>query len=731
MFAPAIVPMRDKLSRQTVALAWRAVVVPAKAPRQMGLLSQRKGFGTQPFGSIASRCVMAQQQLPLLQLSRGICSDASKGPRSCSPCKAKGAMKPVANRGSVALRDRWSWSSTLRKGIASKALISDPQFKKKLKKKSRQLAVKAGQKLWVMSKRFVWKTGSLTWAFIRNPKIVAEWYEDIRDAVKHFVQWGTTGVKLLITDMRASYFLTKRIVQGYPLKLRERQLLVRTTSDCIKLIPFSFFFIVPFAELALPFVLRLFPNMMPSTFFQQKYDNATLARKLKAKEEMCEFWQQVVEQHTKEIIESDDHEHADKAEELRQFQEKLVEGQEYPSLKEILRFSKLFQSELSLKNMSDKQLSAMSRMLGLPQNSSWWPGHQEVQLRYYITALRREDRDLMWEGVESLTRVDLIETCKKRAIRFHEVTDEEMKRDLSRWLEISANHRKVPTSLLLWIQTFYLRASPLVTDPDIDELKMEEKEEEEKESKPDEAFLEMAERQKAYAQSAENKLSKLRREIDEVMENTKTGKEGTASRNETNLEDDDEEASSRGYAMEEERLVRQRTLRQVNHLGQTIRMYKDVMEQQKSLLDQQLKFLVSMKENKPTKNRNADVILLDQRVRLMEMVNSFEEKIDTIEATLGATDGSSQNDGGESFLGRSDAASASAETQVPVQAPERASPDQFEASEGAPSAYTKWENLTTWEDLSLAVSLASKEIPERPLSTEMTRAGSPEPKTPP
>lgn len=85
--------------------------------------------------------------------------------------------------------------------------------------------------------------------------------------------------------MRASYFLTKRVFKGYPLSVRERRLLVRTTSDCLKLIPFSFFLVVPFAEFALPFFLRLFPNMMPSTFFEQKYDNATLARRLKAKQE--------------------------------------------------------------------------------------------------------------------------------------------------------------------------------------------------------------------------------------------------------------------------------------------------------------------------------------------------------------------------------------------------------------------------------------------------------------
>lgn len=325
-------------------------------------------------------------------------------------------------------------------------------YRQRLLKVARRFALR----VWDFSRRLAKTSRSLTMAFLRDPRIVKEWYEDIRDAVVHFCRWVATGFRLFGADVRASFYLMKRVVRGYPMTLRQRKLLVRTTSDCLKLIPFSFFIIVPFAELALPFFLRLFPGMLPSTFFEQKYDNATLARKLKAKEEMAEFWQKVVLERTRDISEADS-KFADKATELQRFQEKLVEGKEYPRLKEILRFGRLFEEELSLKNMSSSQLTAMSRMLGLPQSNSWWPGHLEVTLRHHITNLRREDRDYLWEGTDGLTEKELIEACRKRAIRFHEVTEAEMRKDLARWLELSAN-RSIPTSLLLWIQTFYLRA---------------------------------------------------------------------------------------------------------------------------------------------------------------------------------------------------------------------------------------------------------------------------------
>jgi len=42
--------------------------------------------------------------------------------------------------------------------------------------------------------------------------------------------------------------------------------LKRTTQDLLRLVPFAVFVVVPFMELLLPVALKLFPNMLPSTF---------------------------------------------------------------------------------------------------------------------------------------------------------------------------------------------------------------------------------------------------------------------------------------------------------------------------------------------------------------------------------------------------------------------------------------------------------------------------------
>lgn len=49
------------------------------------------------------------------------------------------------------------------------------------------------------------------------------------------------------------------------MKISQTQLR-RTTQDLLRLVPFSVFIVVPFMELLLPVAIKLFPNMLPSTF---------------------------------------------------------------------------------------------------------------------------------------------------------------------------------------------------------------------------------------------------------------------------------------------------------------------------------------------------------------------------------------------------------------------------------------------------------------------------------
>ena len=71
--------------------------------------------------------------------------------------------------------------------------------------------------------------------------------------------------------MKTSWSIVRRLLQGHTLSRRERRQLTRTTADLFRLVPFAFFVIVPFMELLLPFALKLFPNMLPSTFQVRRF----------------------------------------------------------------------------------------------------------------------------------------------------------------------------------------------------------------------------------------------------------------------------------------------------------------------------------------------------------------------------------------------------------------------------------------------------------------------------
>lgn len=72
---------------------------------------------------------------------------------------------------------------------------------------------------------------------------------------------------------------------------RERRQLTRTTADMFRLVPMIIILVIPFMELALPLLLKLFPNMLPSTFEDKLKKEEELKRRLVAKMEVAKFLQ--------------------------------------------------------------------------------------------------------------------------------------------------------------------------------------------------------------------------------------------------------------------------------------------------------------------------------------------------------------------------------------------------------------------------------------------------------
>ncbi|KAM9787022.1 mitochondrial proton/calcium exchanger protein isoform X2 [Syngnathus typhle] len=267
----------------------------------------------------------------------------------------------------------------------------------------------------------------------------------VLDEIKHYYH----GFRLLFVDTGIAGRMLWRVLNGHGLSRRERRQFLRTCADVFRLLPFLVFIIVPFMEFLLPVALKLFPNMLPSTFETQSKKEERLKKELRVKLEMAKFLQDTIE----EIALRNKAAEGDVAEEFSTFFQKIRNSGERPSNEEILRFSKLFEDELTLDNLTRPQLVALCRLLEL--QSIGTNNFLRFQLIMKLRNIRADDKLIAEEGVESLNVNEVQSACRVRGMRSLGVTEERLREQLSQWLELHLK-QQIPTSLLLLSRAMYL-----------------------------------------------------------------------------------------------------------------------------------------------------------------------------------------------------------------------------------------------------------------------------------
>ena len=139
---------------------------------------------------------------------------------------------------------------------------------------------------------FILKLPGWTYFYLTHPKETRESLTALWEMVKHEAEHYWVGSKLLYADVQTAMKLVRRTLQGSSLTRRERKQLLRTTSDLFRLVPFSMFVLIPFMEFALPLALRLFPNMLPSTFQDSLKEEENMKRELQSRIAMAQFFQE-------------------------------------------------------------------------------------------------------------------------------------------------------------------------------------------------------------------------------------------------------------------------------------------------------------------------------------------------------------------------------------------------------------------------------------------------------
>ena len=268
------------------------------------------------------------------------------------------------------------------------------------------------------------------------------------DELKHY--WH--GLKLLGYEVKISSKIVYQILNGEDLTRRERHQLVKTAGDMFRIVPFIVLIIIPFAEFAIPVLLKVFPNMLPSTFEEKSIKEAKLRKQLKAKLEMAKFLQETLKE-TKESEVTKNKEDVPTIQEFYNFIAQERQKVETPSIDEIVKYSKLFEDEITLDRMSHSQLQAMCRVLDM--NTVGTNPILRFQLRMKLRELKADDKMIEKEGIHTLTEHELQIACHSRGMKSYGVPTDRLREQLAEWLDLHLN-RKVPASLLLFSRALYL-----------------------------------------------------------------------------------------------------------------------------------------------------------------------------------------------------------------------------------------------------------------------------------
>ncbi|EKM82731.1 hypothetical protein AGABI1DRAFT_53149 [Agaricus bisporus var. burnettii JB137-S8] len=271
----------------------------------------------------------------------------------------------------------------------------------------------------------------------KNPLGVRVWKK-----VKHEAQHYWHGSKLLVSEVVISGRLQWKILHGDTLTRRERRQLKRTTQDLLRLVPFAILIIIPFMELLIPVIVKVFPNFLPSTF-EDKFSAQEKQRKLlRVRLDMAKFLQETLRESGLRA-----NSHIVGSEQFKEFFRKVRTTGEAPSPQDVTNVAKLFDDDLTLDNLSRPQLVSMSRYMGL--NAFGTDNFLRGTIRSRLVTLRRDDQLIDSETVDDLSVSELQAACQSRGIRTSGVSPARLREELTSWINLHLHHRVSGVLLVL------------------------------------------------------------------------------------------------------------------------------------------------------------------------------------------------------------------------------------------------------------------------------------------
>ncbi|XP_043924916.1 LETM1 domain-containing protein LETM2, mitochondrial [Protopterus annectens] len=265
------------------------------------------------------------------------------------------------------------------------------------------------------------------------------------DELKHYYN----GFRLLWIDTTVAARMVWSLLNGQQLTRRERRRLMRTSADLFRLVPFLIFVIVPFMEFLLPVFLKLFPEMLPSTFETESKKEEKQKKTLAAKLVLAKFLQETID----ELARRNKAESGEATKQFSTYVQQVRHSGVQPSTAEIVRFSKLFEDELTLEHLDRPQLVALCKLLELQPIGT--NNLLRFQLMMQLRSIKADDEMISREGVNIMSVPELQAACRSRGMRSLGLTEEQLKDQLKQWLDLHLKEN-VPPSLLLLSRAMYL-----------------------------------------------------------------------------------------------------------------------------------------------------------------------------------------------------------------------------------------------------------------------------------
>lgn len=221
--------------------------------------------------------------------------------------------------------------------------------------------------------------------------------------------------------------------------------------------------IVPFAELLLPVALKLFPNLLPSTYEGQKSREEKAAHLRETRKGVSTFLRNTLRETGLPVSAVNA-----KKEEFTEFFRKVRATGESPSKEDVIKVCRIFKDDLTLDNLSRPQLVGMCKYMNL--NTFGTDAMLRYQIRHRMRQTKRDDKAISFEGVDSLSVPELQMACASRGLRTHGMSPGRLREDLQMWLDLRLKYNIPSTLLVLSNAYMYTSGKDSEIDSQIDAL---------------------------------------------------------------------------------------------------------------------------------------------------------------------------------------------------------------------------------------------------------------------